>query len=270
MGELQWALLIVCVVLVVALYVLSRRAGANIGDAEDKHTLFSKRESSGNQMDLLSPPPDGEFDEYGVGRKRTRGANGEYEDASTRGSSAVREPPDSSMNTLLHPLPGQAPVSRRKAESEAPRQETAAGKSAAADDQKLIALIVAPTEETDILGPQLHDALREQGLAFGEGQVYHRTIGSRIIFSVSSLLKPGTLIPEQAESFSTKGLTVVLSLPGPVQPAVALDDMLVATRALAAKLKCDIYDARRERLDEALEKALRKEVDDWATATRRA
>ena len=37
MGELQWALLIVCVVLVVALYVLSRRAGANIGDAEDKH-----------------------------------------------------------------------------------------------------------------------------------------------------------------------------------------------------------------------------------------
>lgn len=260
MGELQWALLIVCLVLVVAVYFFSRRNRDEAGD--DGHVPFGKSDDSGDQLDLLAPRgPDGSFDEYGVGRKRKRGESGGVEP-----SVSPREPSAPSMATLLHPLPGQPQVAPRLQPEVTPPASAAA--AAAAPQGKLVALIVAPTEETDILGPQLHAALIAQGLKFGEGEVYHRHIGGRIVYSVSSLLKPGKLIPAEAENFSTKGLTVVLNLPGPVTPVVAFDDMLSTTRAVAAALKLEIFDARRERVTDEVGKKLRGEVEDWARAAR--
>ena len=263
MGELQWALLIVCLVLVVAVYFVSRRNRDEGGGGEDGRAPLGKPEASGDQMDLLTPRADGSFDEYGVGRKRKRGEPG------GPGEPAVspREPSAPSMATLLHPLPGQPHVAPRMAPEVTPTA-SASGAASAAPQGKLVALIVAPTEETDILGPQLHGALTAQGLKFGEGEVYHRHIGGRIVYSVSSLLKPGKLIPAEAENFSTKGLTVVLNLPGPVTPVVAFDDMLSTTRTIASALKLEIFDARRERVTEEVGKKLRGEVEDWARAAR--
>jgi hypothetical protein len=262
MGELQWALLIVCLVLVVAVYFFSRRNRDEGGGGDDGRVPFGKPEASGDQMDLLAPRAEGSFDEYGVGRKRKRGENG----GPGEPSASPREPSAPSMATLLHPLPGQPHVAPRVAPEATPPASSAG--AAAAPQGKLVALIVAPTEETDILGPQLHAALAAQGLKFGEGEVYHRHIGGRIVYSVSSLLKPGKLIPAEAENFSTKGLTVVLNLPGPVTPAVAFDDMLSTTRAIATALKLEIFDARRERVTDEVGKKLRGEVEDWARAAR--
>lgn len=254
MGELQWALLIVCIVLVVALYVFSRR-GKDADAGEDD--AVSSRDANGDQLDLLNSRADASYDEYGVGRKRKRGEGNGDIDAPT----SVREPPAPSMATLLHPLPGQPRVAPRMHEAPAPAPSIGAPAAS-----KLIALIVAPTEETDILGPQLHAALNAQGLKFGEGEVYHRSIGGRVVYSVASLLKPGKLIPAEAEGFSTKGLTVVMNLPGPVTPVVALDDLLSTTRAVAAALKLEIFDAARERVTEDAGRKLRVEVEDWARA----
>lgn len=254
MGELQWALLIVCIVLVVALYVFSRRGKTPAAGEEEDASPFPQREANGDQMDLLSPPrPDVPYDEFGVGRARKRG----------EGAPVVREPSAPSMATLLNPLPGQPKVAPRFSE---PTLAAVAPASAPVAGNKLIALIVAPTEETDILGPQLHAALAAQGLRFGEGEVYHRSIGGRPVYSVASLLKPGKLIPAEAEGFSTKGLTVVMNLPGPVTAGVAFDDMLSTTRAIAAALKLEIFDASRERVNDEVGKKLRAEVDDWARA----
>lgn len=260
MGVLQWALLILCLVLVGAVYVFSRR---NRAEGEDRNAaLFDKGEASGDQLDLLAPRPDAGFDEYGVGRARKRG------EAPTMG--APREPSAPSMATLLNPLPGQAPVAP-SAPRFAPEPPAAAPAPQGPVPQgKLVALIVAPTEETDILGPQLHAALAAQGLRFGEGEVYHRHIGGRIVYSVASLLKPGKLIPAEAEGFSTKGLTVVLNLPGAVTPTVAFDDMLGTARAIAAALKLEIFDAKRERVTDEVGKKLRVEIEEWARANKLA
>lgn len=261
MGELQWALLIVCVAMVLALYVLSRRGKS---DRDDDQNPMSGPDRSGDQMDLLSPPRGGAYDEFGVGPKRKRG-----EPAAGAGDAPVREPPAPSMATLLNPLPGQPPVAPRlnlepqiRAAPSMPVSEPAPTMA----ESKLVALIVAPTEETDILGPQLHTALVALGLKFGEGSIYHRSIGGRTVYSVASLLKPGKLVPEDAATFSTKGLTLVLNLPGPVSPAVALDDMLSTARSLASALRSEIFDARRQRLTEEVSAALRADVQDWARA----
>ena len=263
MGELQWALLIVCLVLVVAVYVFSRRnrGAADDGDSDGGHTLFPKPGETGNQLDLLAPRAEAGFDEYGVGNKRTRGEGGATDHL-------PREPSPPSMATLLHPLPGQQHVVPRIPPDMVAAPAAAPSAPAATPQGKLVALIVAPTEETDILGPQLHAALIAQGLKFGDGEVYHRYIGGRVVYSVASLLKPGKLIPAEAENFSTKGLTVVLNLPGPVTPVVAVDDMLSTTRAVATVLKLEIFDARRERVTDEVGKKLRAEVEDWARAAK--
>ncbi|HKY91290.1 MAG TPA: hypothetical protein VJM11_09635, partial [Nevskiaceae bacterium] len=74
MGELQWALLIVCVVLVVLLYLFSRRKREEAPGRESPD-LAAPPASDAPQSDLFASPrqpqPAG-FDEYGVGPKRTR------------------------------------------------------------------------------------------------------------------------------------------------------------------------------------------------------
>jgi hypothetical protein len=197
MGELQWALLIVCLVLVVAVYVFSRRNRDDADDADGGGAGAYGKPADANQMDLLAPRAEAGFDEYGVGNKRKRGEG-------TAAGHSPREPAAPTIATLLNPLPGQSPVTPRATpEVSLPPVVSipaAAGSSAGATPSgKMVALIVAPTEETDILGPQLHAALAAQGLKFGDGEVYHRHIGGRVVYTVQSLLKPGKLIPAEAE-----------------------------------------------------------------------
>lgn len=268
MGDLQWALLIFCIVLVAVFFFLSRRASSRRDQEDNSDQMFSNR-GQGDQMDLLNPGGDnGQFDELGVGKARKAGQS-----PSRKAQDAVtpREPPAPSMATLLDPLPGQAAgqVNPRSQRSAVATSESAPA-AAPAGDQKTVALIIAPTEEKDIRGPQIHAALSEQGLSFGEGEVYHRRIGGKSIYSVSSLLKPGKLVPSEADAFSTKGLTVVLDLPGPVNSAIAFDDFIDTAKALATGMELDIFDAAGNRVDEAVADKLKQEVEDWSQANNAA
>lgn len=265
MGELQWALLIVCVVLVVILYVLSRR-GAEVVDDEEKYNPMAKLGEESGQSDLFKASSSDGFDEFGVGKKRKASS-----DAKGPSKDRIREPPEPSVATLLHPLPGQTTEPRTKWLGKKKQEEAQAAEpsspektSAAAAENKMVALILAHTEENDIEGPALHAALAAQGLRFGEGQVYHRMVGGQAVYSVASLIKPGTLVPEEAEAFTTKGLAVVLNLPGPVKPVVALDDMMETTIAIAKSLKLGIFDSQRQPLTAATGAAMRADVEEWA------
>ena len=273
MGELQWALLIVCVVLVIILYVLSRRGVDQVSEDEDQYNPLGKPRESSGQADMFSPQSAEGFDEFGVGKKRKVSDPKAARVAPRAGGSSLaaggREPPEPSVATLLNPLPGQTTEPRKKAAGRKDKTDPEKSAVPAADDgkaveNKMIALILAHTEGNDIEGPALHAALREQGLRFGEGQVYHRMLGGKTVFSVANLIKPGTLVPEEAENFSTKGLAVVLNLPGPASPLVALDDMMETTIGIARTLKLGIFDAQRQPLTAASGAAMRADVEAWA------
>lgn len=279
MGELQWALLIVCAVLVVALYVFSRRGKNAEGEGAEPD---APDQPATQQMDLLTRA-DPAYDEFGVGRPRPRGLAAQADPGTSRPMTSA--PPKPSAASLLRPssgasAPGLLPAAPGSATRSAPSLQPAAAAPTpaaaaaaaavakpAAGPGKLIALLVAPVEETDILGVQLHQALNAQGLKFGAGELYHRMIGGQIVYSVASLIRPGKLVPAEAGTFSTKGLTVILNLPGPVSAAAAFDDMIGTTRALAAALKSEIFDARRERLTDAVVADLRSEVKEWALSS---
>lgn len=235
MSELQWALLVLAIAAVVAIYWYSRGSAA----ARDRN----EPESEGDQMDLWSAPggSGAQFDEFGVGEPRRR--------------SAPELDPAAPTASGLDAVPTEAVGEGAGAAASAPPLAT---------EQKIVSFYIAEREGTYILGPQIHRALQRQGLIFGERKIYHRLHDGHPVFAVASLLKPGELDPEQAEGFSTPGLSVFMVLPCGREPESAFADMLSTAQALASELHAELYDADRLPLTEDKARALRFEVSEWA------
>ncbi|MCI0748926.1 MAG: hypothetical protein L0Y32_00075 [Nevskiales bacterium] len=251
MSALQWALLLLGAGVIVMLILLRRR---------EKRMLQPFLRSSDSHLsrmrvvqDAYQPPVStgggrasgAEFDQFGVGKPRKRGADTpRIEPALTSNPAppAPSPPPHLTRPTAATPVaaPGKLP-------------------------EKLVAFYIAEREGTDIMGSRIHGALQSQGLCFGERKIYHRLQGERPVFSVASLIKPGSLDPAEADGFSTPGLSVFMQLPGPVRPEAAFQDMLRTSRQLAQTLKAQLYDSeQRQLLTEERAHALQAQVEEWA------
>lgn len=229
MSPLQWALLVVGAVAVIAIYVYSRREQAPPKPRSAPSAASTKMPPipAADQMDMFSRQ--GGFDEFGVGKPRTRVAP--------------------SMSG--EPAPGAGGQPAQTAEPEAV-------------EERLVAVLIAEREGTAIFGPKIHAALRAQGLQFGDRKIYHRIDAGRPVFSVASLIKPGHLDPAEQQTFSTPGLSVFMVLPGPMAAETAIGDMLGTARALALQLNAEVFDSNRELLTPVAEKAMTAEVKTWA------
>lgn len=211
----------------------------------------------------------GEFDEFGVGRPRRRGESAparmpqlNIEPGPVRAAPPPKPKEPSYMN---QPTPTVAPVQRRVAPTIAP--PVAAEKTPQPQkkqDEKIVTLIIARTNGVVMQGPRIHEALGSCGLQFGPMQIYHRKVDGKRVFSIASLLKPGFLIPDEADGFSTMALSMFMVLPGPVAAPSALGDMLDTARNLASRLEAEVYDDRRQVLTRETEQRLRSEVQAWA------
>lgn len=96
-------------------------------------------------------------------------------------------------------------------------------------------------------GQELHDALVEQGLKFGEMDIYHydgRDKGSKGRFSVANILNPGTFQSDMSE-FATPGLCffMTLSLNGSNQER--FDKMLDVSTRVTEQLGAKLHDEQR-------------------------
>lgn len=249
MSTLQWALLIIAIVAVVAIYVMSRR---------EKRTSVSKDWNTGRAPTLAKPPAGdqmeifsrtGEFDEFGVGKPRIK-----QRVAPNVGGLPSSLPLEEGPSAPT--LPGVAAV----AAAEVPA-EPAAPKVV---EQKILAILIAEREGGLIMGNNLHRALRKEALVFGDRKIYHRMDLGQPVFSVAGLLKPGQLDPAEAESFSTPGLTMFMVLPGPASPVDAVRDLLNTAKELSKSLKGELFDNKRQPFTEASERAMLADVDDWA------
>lgn len=299
MSALQWALLILSVIVVFALVAASRREktpgrrGRSAG-RERQSTRPPSPEADadsfdalGDQMDIFGAPAEPEagflsdepapapqaerevrpdvrpevraevrpeargpgFDEFGVGRPRKRIAP----DLQAAASAPAADTSGSLLNA--EPPPAEPRETAQAASPEAPNPPT---------PQKIMSLLVAEREGTAILGEKIHRALQSQGLKYGARQIYHRINGEAVVFSVASLVKPGILIPEDAASFSTPGLSLFMILPGPIKPVVALLDMVSTAQALARALNAEVYDANKQPLTQEGIRAVLSDVEDWS------
>lgn len=251
MNTLQWALLLLGVGIVVGLVFSSRREKKALEKLNAPPPRPVSRDWSVKADALPDAPPAApvapghagrEFDEFGVGKPRKAGASAAPATAPTVAAPSMP--------------PRVAPVVAR---------EPSVPHAAPSVPSMVVGLYIAEHEGTNILGPKIHAALKDRGLRFGAKKIYHRYENEHPVFSVASLVKPGTLDPAEAEGFATPGLSIFLTLPGAQRPVAVFQDMLDTARGLARSLNAELYDAElRVPLSAERERALHEQVEDWA------
>lgn len=116
-------------------------------------------------------------------------------------------------------------------------------------EQKIVTLRVAAPPLERFEGRALVDALTQEKLVHGRYDIFHReTEAGRTIFSVASLVEPGTFDLGNVAGKRYPGVTLFAVLPGPLAPMLTFDALLDAARNLADRLHGVVQDERGARL----------------------
>ena len=87
----------------------------------------------------------------------------------------------------------------------------------AEDELQVLVLHVHCAGEVPFTGTRLFDSMQQNGLIFGEINIYHRhsdlSGNGRVLFSVANMMQPGTLEHDDPDTFTTKGISFFMTLP---------------------------------------------------------
>jgi cell division protein ZipA len=131
------------------------------------------------------------------------------------------------------------------------------------DRRKIIALRLAAGAQR-FAGVQLLQTLEAETLQYGKYDVFHRlhTDGSNI-FSVASMVEPGTFNLETMASLTYPGVTLFMQLPGPVPGIEALNELAACGKRLQERLGGTLQDERGVPLTVHRIERLRQEVREF-------
>lgn len=121
------------------------------------------------------------------------------------------------------------------------------GATADAAPEDLILINVLAPREQPFTGPKLVDALRANGLRYGDMNIFHRIDSTTRAhqYSVANIIEPGTFDMAEVDDFRTPGVCFFMRLPGPEHPVEAFEDMHRVARDVAERLGGELKDERR-------------------------
>ena len=282
-AELRWILLALSLVLLGGIWWWGRRrssqAPGNAALRELAPTLEPVREPEFE----IEPAPKHPAREWGVPpfeplSIRTR----EFEGVPVLGEPMMVDPQPSSVPRASPATPavGTAPITApatgvyATGAAVSPATTAAAAVAAAApvpptltptpnssERQKIVTVRVCAAGEARWSGATLLSALELHGLAYGRYRVFHRRhVDGRSLFCVASLVEPGTFDVARMSSEEFRGITLFAVLPGPVEPLLTVDELLVAARGLAQELAGMVQDSKGMPLSPQRAAALRDDV----------
>jgi len=139
----------------------------------------------------------------------------------------------------------------------------------AAQKQKIITLRIVAGNHASFAGDELALSLRGIGMRHGKFGIFHRYEGTdenKIVFSVASLVEPGSFDLSNLKEQEIPGISLFMVLPGPMDGAEAFDLMMVAARALSLSLKAELLDESGSTLSVQRERYMREEIIQYQTA----
>jgi cell division protein ZipA len=157
-------------------------------------------------------------------------------------------------------LPEMAEVAASDTAAHAPR----------APATKIIALrLVATTPRFS--GAHLRTALENEALGFGKYQIFHRTTPEGgLVFSVASMLEPGTFDLEHMFDEQYPGIALFAQLPAALDGMSVLGDLISCARKLQQTLGGVLQDDQGTPLLALRIEQLRREVRDFEAAASRS
>ena len=129
--------------------------------------------------------------------------------------------------------------------------------------QKIVTLRLIARKKSAFKGDELVLSLRGVGLRHGKFGIFHRYDGNdetKTIFSVASLVEPGSFDLENIKDQEIPGISLFLVLPGPIDGVEAFDLMMTAARALSKSLDGELLDESGSTLSIQRERYLREEI----------
>ena len=110
-------------------------------------------------------------------------------------------------------------------------------------------------------GEQLAQAFRAERLEYGRYRIFHRMAeGERPIFSVASLVEPGSFDPDLMVTERYLGVSMFAVFPGPMPAPQAFDELIATGRRLADRLGAVLQDDTGHSLTGQRILALREEL----------
>ena len=112
-------------------------------------------------------------------------------------------------------------------------------------------------------GPGLMRAAAEVGLQPGEWNIFHRPddhAPQQTLFSMASLVEPGSFPFGRMEDFSTPGICLFTQLPGPRDGLAVYSDMLFSAERIAALLDGELQDETHNLLTRDKIERVREEI----------
>ena len=140
---------------------------------------------------------------------------------------------------------GQSELPKDNSDSVQPNTES--NPEEAEDPLEVLVMNVMAAEGSMLNGLQVHEALDEQGLKFGDMDIYHfdgEEKGIKVRFSVANILNPGTFQSNMAE-FATPGLCFFMTLSSNGSNQQRFDKMLDASMRVTESLGAKLHDEQR-------------------------
>ncbi|NOH25772.1 cell division protein ZipA [Vibrio europaeus] len=114
---------------------------------------------------------------------------------------------------------------------------------------EVIVLNVHCSGEEPFVGTKLFDSMQQNGLIYGEMDIFHRHADlsgtGKVLFSVANMMQPGTLKHDDPAEFSTKGISFFMTMPcfGDAEQNFKL--MLKTAQQIADDLGANVLDDAR-------------------------
>lgn len=129
--------------------------------------------------------------------------------------------------------------------------------------RKILALRLA-TAPQRLEGAKLLEALQAESLEHGKYSVFHRLHADGVsVFSVASMVEPGTFDLEKMPQLQFPGITLFAQLPGPVPGMHVLNELVACARRLQQTLGGTLQDDRGVPLTVHRIERLRQEVREF-------
>jgi len=137
--------------------------------------------------------------------------------------------------------------------------------SVSSEPNKVVTIRLMSRNKAGFAAEELILILRELGLCHGQFGIFHRMSenqgeDSRAVFSVASLVEPGSFDLTKIKTAHYPGVSLFLALPGPCDGVGAFDDMLDLARKLAQRLEGELLDEQGGTLSIQRERYMREEV----------
>jgi len=139
---------------------------------------------------------------------------------------------------------------------------------------RIVTLFVAARAGETLHGPDVVVAAEKAGLEFGDLGIFHRLVlGKKAdgpVFSMANMVKPGHFDMAALEEVRTPGVTLFMTLPGPLPALDAWEMMLPTAQRLAELLDAQVLDEGRNALGRQRIAHLRDELRAWDRQQERA